>query len=61
MKRNELKDYIDDLNKVADKLMKDDPNLVISKLTNDPKHWAEYGVHTVKELENYLDAEAARN
>ena len=48
------------MNKVADQVMKDNPDMVISKLCNDPKHWAVYGVHTVEELENYLDAEAAR-
>ena len=59
-KAKELTEYINEMNKVADQVMKDNPDMVICKLCNDPKHWAEYNVHTVEELENYLDAEAAR-
>ena len=59
-KAKELTEYINEMNKVADQVMKDNPDMVICKLSNDPKHWAEYGIHTVTELENYLDAEAAQ-
>ena len=59
-KAKELTEYINEMNKVADQVMKDNPDMVICKLTNDPKPWAEYGIHTVSELENYLDAEAAQ-
>ena len=40
--------------------MEKEKGLWVGMLTNDPDHWAEYGVHTVSELENYLDAEASR-
>ena len=40
--------------------MKVDGDLWIGQLTNDPDHWAEYGVYTPKQLEAYLDKEAER-
>ena len=42
----------------AQRQMENDPDLWIGMLTNDIFHWAEYGVHTVADLEKYLDAEA---
>ena len=51
--------HINKLNADAQKLMDENPGLWISKLTNDPDHWAEYGICTVSELDTYLDAEAA--
>ena len=59
-KAKELTEYINEMNKVADQVMKDNPDMVIYKLTNDPHHWAEYGIPTVSELDTYLDAEAAK-
>ena len=38
----------------------ENPGLWISKLTNNPDHWAEYGVYDPYTLDAYLDAEAAR-
>ena len=52
-----LVEYIDELNAKAKKQMKANPNLWIGMLTNDPKHWAGYGIYTVKELGDYLDAQ----
>jgi len=54
-----LTKYIDMLNKGYQKEMDNNPNLWIGKLNNDPKHWAEYGVYTIGDLENYLDKEAS--
>ena len=28
------------------------------KLVNDPAHWAEYGIHTMEQLDRYLDEQA---
>ena len=53
-----LMEYINGLNEVAREKMKADPNLWIGELTNDPDHWAEYGVYTPKQLGAYLDREA---
>ena len=30
-------------------------------LTNDPDHWAEYGVYTVGDFQDYLEREYERN
>ena len=40
--------------------MDENPSLWISKLTNDPDHWEDYGVYSPQTLEAYLDAEAER-
>jgi hypothetical protein len=37
------------------------PNLWIGKLTNDPDHWADYGVYSPEGFERYLDNEAKHN
>ena len=58
--RDELVKYIDKLNTDAQKLMDENPSLWIGKLTNDPAHWAEYGVYSPRTLDAYLDAEASR-
>ena len=55
-----LVDYINCKNSDAQKLMDNNPDLWVGTLTNDISHWAEYGVHTPAELENYLDREAER-
>ena len=59
-KAKELVEHINKINTDAQKLMDENPGLWIGKLSDDPKHWAEYNIHTVSELEKYLDAEAAR-
>tara|TARA_Y100000590_G_scaffold13532_1_gene16343 strand:- start:223 stop:468 length:246 start_codon:yes stop_codon:yes gene_type:complete len=58
--RNELVKYIDKLNADSEKLMEENPGFWIGKLTNDPDHWAEYGVYDPYTLDAYLDAQAAR-
>ena len=55
-----LMNYINELIEEAQKRMDAEPSLWISKLTNDPDHWAEYGVYTPKQLDSYLDKEAER-
>ena len=57
--RNELVKYIDKINADAQKAMDNDPDLWIGKLTNNPDHWAGYGVYDPYTLDAYLDAEAA--
>lgn len=52
--------HINKLNADAQKQMENDPDLWIGMLTNDIFHWAEYGVHTVADLEKYLDVKAER-
>ena len=58
--REELVKYIDKLNADSETLMEENTGLWISKLTNNPDHWAEYGVYDPYTLDAYLDAEAAR-
>lgn len=58
--REKLVEHIDKINSESKKMMEEEKGLWVGMLTNDPDHWAEYGVHTVSELENYLDAEASR-
>jgi|TARA_B100001750_G_C15416743_1_gene550713 hypothetical protein len=58
--REELVKYINKLNADSETLMEENPGLWISKLTNNPDHWAEYGVYDPYTLDAYLDAEAAR-
>ena len=58
--REELVKYINKLNADSETLMEENPGLWISKLTNNPVHWAEYGVYDPYTLDAYLDAEAAR-
>ena len=55
-----LVNYINCKNSDAQKLMENNPNVWIGKLTNDPDHWAEYGVHTPADLVDYLDRELER-
>ena len=52
--------HINKINAASQKEVENNPGLWIPKITNDPKHWAEYGVHTPGELEAYLDREAER-
>ncbi len=59
--QRELIDYINKMNADAQKRMDADPDLWIGKLTNDPDHWAGYGVWSVNSLLNYLDAECKHN
>ena len=59
--RDELVKYIDKMNATSKKLMDENPGLWIGKLTNDPDHWADYGVYSPKSLEAYLDKEAERS
>ena len=55
-----LMNYINELNEKTQELMDANPNIWISKLINDPDHWAEYGVFTPKHLDAYLDKESDR-
>lgn len=57
----ELVAHIDAMNAMAQKEMDETPGLWIGKLTNDPKHWAEYGVYSVSALELYLEREYLHN
>lgn len=50
-----LMEYINGLNELAREKMKSEPSGWISQLTNNPDHWAEYGVYTPKQLDTYLE------
>ena len=51
---NELVNHINKLNQA------NIDSGIVSILTNDPDHWAEYGVYSPRTLDAYLDAEASR-
>jgi len=58
---NELVIYINEMNAEAQKRMDADPTLWVGKMTNDPDHWADYGVYTVDQFLDYLDQEYQHN
>ena len=51
-----LADYLNDMNTKARAEMAANPGLWVSEMTEDLSHWAEIGVHTARDLANYLDA-----
>ena len=53
----QLIEHINKINEDGQKRMDANPNLWVGKLTNDPDHWASYGVYTPEEFEKYLDNE----
>ena len=54
----QLIEHINKMNEDGQKRMDANPNLWVGKLTNDPDHWADYGVYTPEDFERYLDNEA---
>lgn len=60
-KREELVRYINQLNADAQRDMDENEGLYIGLLTNDPDHWADYGVYDPYTLEKYLDNEAKQS
>ena len=56
-KQMTLIEHINKVNADTKSEMDANPNLWIGKLTNDPDHWAAYGVYTPKDFEKYLDNE----
>ena len=50
-----LVNYINELN------AKTKARGAIGTLTNDPEHWADYGVYTIKQLGDYLEREFQHN
>ena len=59
--RKGLVAYIHQLNAEAIQWMKAEEGRVASMLTDDPQHWADYGVYTAEQLGDYLDAAAEHN
>jgi len=55
-----LVEHINKINAESKKEMELEKHLWVGMLTNDPDHWAEYGVHTVADLELYLEREYER-
>ena len=53
-----LINHINNVNADPKSMMDELSNLWIGKLTNDPDHWASYGVYTPEDFERYLDNEA---
>lgn len=47
--------HIKSMNEASKKEMLETPNCFIGMLVEDPAHWREYGVYTVKQLTRYLD------
>ena len=56
-KQMRLINHINNVNADAKSMMDKNPNLWVGKLTNDPDHWAAYGVYTPEDCEKYLDNE----
>ena len=56
-KQMRLIEQINNVNADAKSMMDELSNLWIGKLTNDPDHWAAYGVYTPEDFEKYLDNE----
>jgi len=56
-KQMRLINHINNVNADTKSMMDSNPNLWIGKLTNDPDHWAAYGVYTPEDFEKYLDNE----
>ena len=54
----QLIEHINKFNEDNQSKMDENPNLWIGRLTNDPDHWADYGVYTPEDFERYLDNEA---
>ncbi len=52
---NELVNHINKLNQA------NIDSGIVSILTNDPDHWAEYGVYTIGDFQTYLEREHERN
>tara|TARA_Y100001951_G_C11125359_1_gene175160 strand:- start:111 stop:353 length:243 start_codon:yes stop_codon:yes gene_type:complete len=56
-KQMTLIEHINKVNADTKSIVEANPNLWIGKLTNDPDHWACYGVYTSEDFEKYLDNE----
>ena len=56
-KQMTLINHINNVNADAKSMMDELSNLWVGKLTNDPDHWASYGVYTPEDFEKYLDNE----
>jgi hypothetical protein len=56
-KQMRLINHINNVNADAKSMMDELSNLWVGKLTNDPDHWAAYGVYTPEDFEKYLDNE----
>ena len=56
-KQMTLINHINKVNADTKSIVEANPNLWIGKLTNDPDHWACYGVYTSEDFEKYLDNE----
>ncbi len=53
----QLIEHINKINADTKSIVDSNPNLWIGRLTNDPDHWAAYGVYTPEDFEKYLDNE----
>jgi len=56
-KQMRLINHINNVNADTKSIVEANPNLWIGRLTNDPNHWAAYGVYTPEDFEKYLDNE----
>ena len=53
---NELIEHIRKMNEEGRERMAKDPNVWVGMITEDPQHWADYGITTVEQFGDYLDA-----
>ena len=52
---NELIEHIRKMNEEGRERMAKDPNVWVGMITEDPQHWADYGITTVEQFGDYLD------
>tara|TARA_Y100000034_G_scaffold111669_1_gene144957 strand:- start:584 stop:817 length:234 start_codon:yes stop_codon:yes gene_type:complete len=55
---NELIRHIQQLNEASRRKMEDNSSIFIGIFTEDPSHWADYGITTVEQFGEYLDNES---
>ena len=55
MANTDLINHIKQINEDGRRRMEEDPNLWVGMITEDPDHWAEYGITTPEEFDQYLD------
>ena len=56
-----LTERLTQINEESQKHMDDNPGDWVGMLTTDPSHWAEYGVYSAEQLNEYLEGAAAHN
>ena len=55
MANTDLINHIRRINEEGRERMANDPSIWVSMITEDPDHWADYGITTPEEFDQYLD------